>query len=191
MVPPETLTQLVFDTLHTFKQQWHRELSAFSTANYRRENLRMFCKWQRETAEVSLQSQRNLSCALPFFTLNFYFHSPTLQRAHLPVPTTAPPSCLRFLIRFFFFFFPSLFGAFEKGNRSGKYFCKFSIHRLIPKPRGRAGADGGNEMLVPKAQFEWPKTVPPFPYPHGPGMTETKKRKTSHLFDYMISQNSA
>lgn len=58
-VPSGTLIQLVLEAPHTLRQQWYRELPAFSIANYRRESLRMFCEWQREIAEVFLQSQRN------------------------------------------------------------------------------------------------------------------------------------
>jgi hypothetical protein len=58
-VPSETLIQLVLDAYTHSNNSSARELPAFSTANYRRQSLRMFCKPQRETAEVSMQSQRN------------------------------------------------------------------------------------------------------------------------------------
>lgn len=46
-VPSETLIQLVLDARRTLNNSRARELPAFSTANYRRESLRMFCKRQR------------------------------------------------------------------------------------------------------------------------------------------------
>lgn len=146
-VPSETLIQLVLDAHTHSNNSSERELPAFSTANYRRQSLRMFCKPQRETAEVSTQSQRNLICALSVLTLQLL-----LACLHL-VPQCAPALALRpsFPLKIYLvLFFPSLFGAFEKGNRRGKYFFpqQFSILRLVPKPRGeggRAGADGGRQ----------------------------------------------
>lgn len=137
-VPSETLIQLVLDAHTHSNNSSKRELPAFSTANYRRQSLRMFCKPQRETAEVSMQSQRNLICALPVLTLQLL-----LACLHL-VPHCAPSLALRpsFPLKIYLvLFFPSLFGAFEKGNRRGKYFFpqQFSILRLVPKPRGRVG----------------------------------------------------
>lgn len=70
-VPSETLIQLVLDAYTHSNNSSERELPAFSTANYRRQSLRMFCKLQRETAEVSVQSQRNVICALRGSPSNF------------------------------------------------------------------------------------------------------------------------
>lgn len=47
----------------------------------------------------------------------------------------------------------------------------------------------GNKCFFQKLSLGVKKTVPPFPYPHGPGMTKTRKRERNHLFDYMVSQN--
>lgn len=73
-----------------------------------------------------------------------------LTATHPPVspfsaPRAAPPSCWRFHTQFFFFF-PSLFRAFKKGNRHGKYFCNsFPFCVSFPSQGGGGGREGRNE----------------------------------------------
>lgn len=69
---------------------------------------------------------------------------PAAPRAPLPHQHRSPlPSGEDFLLGFFFLFSISLWGFREREQTRKIFLQQFSIRPLIPKPRGRAGRDGG------------------------------------------------
>lgn len=172
-VPSETLLQLVLDAYAHSNNSSERELPAFSTANYRRQSLRMFCKPQRETAEVSMQSQRNLICALLVLTvqlLTAYLHlmppvSPLLgAKAFLPAEDL------------FGSIFPISLWGFREREQTRKIFFSATVFHSAAGSQaegegesrsgwGSAGINTRSESLI----WVRKKAVPPFPHPsHDP-----------------------
>lgn len=109
--------------------------------------------------------------------------SPSSNR-HSPLsePFLSPQSCPSFLLKisysvvWFFFFFHLSLGLSRKAtdteNISATVFHSVSHSQAKGEEgAGRAGTNGGKQMLLPKAQFRYEKYRPSTSYPHSLRMT--------------------